>query len=107
MSRYEIPARDRSLSVVVGWDNPLQTFFAQVAQPAPADDDGDDDPILLWIGTDSREVITVEDLARHLAPFADLPADVAERLCVDRAAKLDQAPTATQQEMLAVIRRAR
>jgi len=106
MSRHEIPARDQSLSVVVGWDNPLQTFFAQVARTERGDTDNDDH-MLLWIGTDPREVVTVDDLARHLAPFADLPADVAERLREDRVAKLGQAPTATQQEMLAVIRRAR
>lgn len=107
MSRHEIPARDRSLSVVVGWDNPLQTFFAQVTRPERADDDGDDDHMLLWVGTEPREVITVEDLARHLAPFADLPPEATEQLGADRASKLGQAPTATQQELLALIRRAR
>ena len=107
MSRHEIPARDRSLSIVVGWDNPLQTFFAQVAQPKAPDDDEDDDPMLLWVGTEPREVVTVEDLARHLAPFADLSDETASQLRADRAAKLGQPPTATQQEMLGFIRRSR
>lgn len=107
MSRHEIPAHDRSLSVVVGWDNPLQTFFAQVARPEQADDDDEDDHMLLWVGTEPREVITVDDLARHLAPFADLATEIAEQLRADRAAKLGQAPTATQQEMLSFIRRSR
>ena len=105
MSRHEIPARDRSLSVAVGWDNPLQTFFAQVARPDAGDDD--DDHMILWVGTEPREVITVEDLARHLAPFADLSDEAAAQLRADRAAKLGQAPTATQQELLAFIRRSR
>ena len=105
MSRHEIPARDPSLSVVVGWDNPLQTFFAQVARLAVADDDDDD--MLLWVGAEPREVITVEELARHLAPFADLAPEIAEQLRADRTAKLGQPPTATQQALLSIVRRAR
>ena len=60
MSRHEIRARDQALSAVVGWDNPLQTFFAQVARPERADDEDDDDPMLLWVGTEPGEVTTVE-----------------------------------------------
>ena len=107
MSRHEVPARDQTLSVVVGWDNPLQTFFAQVARPERADDGDEDDPMLLWVGTEPREVTTVEDLAHHLAPFADLATEMAEQLRAERAAMLGRAPTATQQEMLAFIRRTR
>ena len=107
MSRHEIPARDQSLSVAVGWDNPLQTFFAQVSRAERGHEDDDEDHMVLWVGTEPREVITVEDLGRHLAPFADLPAEIAEQLRADRAAKLGQAPTATQQEILSFIRRAR
>lgn len=107
MNRHELPARDQNLSVVVGWDKPLQTFFAQVARPERADDEDDDDPMLLWVGTEPREVITVEDLARHLAPFLDLATEIAEQLRAERTAMLGQAPTATKQEMLAFIRRTR
>jgi hypothetical protein len=103
MSRHSIPARDPSLSIVVGWDNPLVTFFAQVVR-AEDPDRAEDDLIILWVGTEPREVITVEDLARHLAPYAELPVDVADQLRRDRAAKLGQAPTAIQQAALAAIR---
>jgi hypothetical protein len=106
MSRHTIPARDPNLTIVVGWDNPLVTYFAQVARPEDPDRE-DDDPILLWVGANPREVITVEDLARHLAPYADLTPEVAEQLRQDRAARLGQAPTAIQQAALAAIRRAR
>ena len=105
MSRHEFPARDQNLSVVVGWDNPLQTFFAQVARAEHADDEDGDDPMLLWVGTEPREVVTVEELARHLAPFADLAMEIAEQLRAERTAMLGQAPTATQQEVLTFIRR--
>ena len=40
MSRYSIPAQDPRLTVIVGWDNPLATFFAQVFDPSIEDDDG-------------------------------------------------------------------
>lgn len=105
MSHHEIPARDNNLSVVVGWDNPLQTFFTRVARPSVSDED--EDHMLLWVGTEPREVITAEDLARHLAPFADLPSEIVEQLRADRAAKLGHAPTTTQQRLLSFIRRAR
>jgi len=32
MSRYSIPALQPGLTVTVGWDNPLTTFFAQVVR---------------------------------------------------------------------------
>jgi hypothetical protein len=102
MSRHDIPTRDPSLSAVAGWDNPLQSFFAQVLRPEGADDD---DNMLLWVGAAPREVITVEDLSRHLAPFADLAPQIAEQLRSDRAAKLGQAPTAVQQALLSIVRR--
>ena len=49
MRRHTIPARDPNLTIVVGWDNPLATYFAQVARPEDPDRE-DDDPILLWVG---------------------------------------------------------
>ena len=29
MSRYNIPSQNPALTIIIGWDNPLQTFFAQ------------------------------------------------------------------------------
>lgn len=104
MSRHEIPARDRSLRIVVGWDNPLRSFFAQIVRRDTADDD-DGNPPILWVGAQPQEVVTVEDLARHLAPFADRTEDTAAQLRADRAAKRGQPPTALQQALLAAIRR--
>jgi hypothetical protein len=107
MSRYEIPTRDPSLSAVVGWDNPLQSYFTQVMRKDVVDHgDDDDSAMLLWVGAAPREVVSVEDLARLLSPFADLAPDVADRLRADRAAKLGQAPTAIQQALLSVLRSA-
>ena len=60
-SRRSIPAHAPDLTVVVGWDNPLSTFFAQVERNQ--DDDDPRDPILLWIGSELGEVAQAEQLA--------------------------------------------
>jgi len=44
-SRRSIPAHAPDLTVVVGWDNPLSTFFAQVERNQ--DDDDPRDPIAI------------------------------------------------------------
>lgn len=80
--------------------------FFQVARAEDPNREGDD-PVIPWVGAAPREVVTVEDVARHLAPYADLPAAMAEQLRRDRAAKLGQAPTDLQQASLAALRRAR
>jgi len=105
MSRYEIPARNPEHTVTVGWDNPLITFFCQVAKPL--EDEDEEDPIFLWVGTEPQEVTTPEDLARHLAPFADLSKETIDRLRADRTAKINQPPSQAQQEAIDFIRRAR
>jgi hypothetical protein len=106
MSRYKFQGRDPQHTVAVGWDNPLSTYFAQVSRPV--DDEDEEDPIILWVGADRpREIITVEDLARCLAPFADLSSEMMDRLRADRAAKLDQAPTQAQRDAINFIRRSR
>lgn len=99
MSRRHIAARQPSLTVVVGWDNPLQTFFAQVTR-IQADDD-DRDPIVIWIGGGGREARIPEDLIEPLAPYADLPRAIIEALRSDRAACLDRGPTALQRDLIA------
>jgi hypothetical protein len=38
MSRYCIPSQRPGLTVVVGWDNPLRTLFAQVFNPLIEED---------------------------------------------------------------------
>jgi hypothetical protein len=55
MSRYTIPAQDPDLTVIVGWDNPLLTFFAQVFNASIADDD---EACVLWIGTAPQAIST-------------------------------------------------
>jgi hypothetical protein len=63
-----------SHTIVVGWDNPLQTFFAQV-WPGHDEEAWGDEPEL-WAGCRVAEVPTVEALAELLKPCAELPAEV-------------------------------
>jgi hypothetical protein len=93
-SRRSIPARAPGLTVVVGWDNPLSTFFAQVERAQ--DDDDPRDPILLWIGGGFGEVAQAEHLAGPLAPYAELTSEIVEQLRADRAADADRGPSALQ-----------
>jgi hypothetical protein len=93
-SRRSIPARAADLTVVVGWDNPLSTFFAHVER---IQDDGDPrDPILLWIGSEHGEVAQAEQLAGPLASYAVLTPDLIEQLRADRAADADRGPSILQ-----------
>ena len=83
MSRYRIPAQDPALTVIVGWDNPLVTFFAQAFDPSIEDEAEAD---LLWIGTTLREIPTVAALQAQLADWATIPPDIVARLTRDQQA---------------------
>ena len=103
MSRNRIPARRPGLTVVVGWDNPLRTFFAQVHRQQ--DDDDPRDPTLLWIGTAPGEILRPADLVGPLAPYAELTDSHLAQLRADRAADADRGPSPLQRKMLARARR--
>jgi hypothetical protein len=62
MSRYSIPAQQPGLTVIVGWDNPLTTFFAQVFDPSIEEDAA---ACLLWIGTTPEAIPTVVGHCRY------------------------------------------
>lgn len=100
MSRHTLTPRDATHEVVVGWDGPMQTFFAQVFRTVAGEED--DDTPLLWLGCAQGEVREPEDLATPLAPWAALPAEVIALLRADRAASA--APTPLQRLLLGVER---
>ena len=77
MSRYSIPALHPGLTVIVGWDNPLVTFFAQVFDPSIEEDE---EACLLWIGTAPEAIPTVAALQAQLAGWATIPPDIVDRL---------------------------
>lgn len=95
-SRRTIAPLQPGLVVIVGWDNPMATFFAQVL---PADDVIDDEDLVLWLGTRPGEITRPEDLVEPLAPYAHLPPAVMEQLKADRLEDVDRGPTPLQRSL--------
>lgn len=82
MSRYVIPAHDPRFEVVIGWDNPLETFFCQ-AFDTMADED-DETSCVLWEGTTFRSIPTLDTLQARLSPFATIPEAMGVQLRCDQ-----------------------
>lgn len=76
MSRYTIECAREGIEIVVGWDRPLRSLFAQVSDRTINDDEAD--PMLLW-----EDFRSTDELARAIAPWAELPTDVRERLAIE------------------------
>lgn len=83
MSRYELKAKPSSgaIKAVVGWDRPLQTFFAQVFTATV--DEPDEGEATIWQGTEPGELATPEAAIVLVANHAEIPGDLAERLAAD------------------------
>jgi hypothetical protein len=88
----------------VGWDNPLQTYFAQVSRDDAAEDE---DPLVLWLGAEPNQVLDPQDLIAPLAPYAILGDDTIAQLRADRAACLDRSPSILQRACVNFMIRAR
>lgn len=84
MSRYAIPPHDRRFAVIVGWDAPLTTFFAQVCA-ITVEAKEDDAACVLWVGDDLQAITTVAALQDALQAYATMPAEVVARLQHDQA----------------------
>jgi len=74
VSRYEVPAKDVNHNVVVGWDAPLNTYFAHVIDTLKDEDDRGRD--VLWIGTTPGEIFDVAVVVRQVQPYVKRPADI-------------------------------
>jgi len=96
MSRYTIPAHHPRYEVVVGWDNPLATFFCEVFNTTV--DEDDDTACVLWEGTTLRAIGTVEALQTRLHLFATIPPAIIAQLRHDRAHAVPRSPL--QEQML-------
>jgi hypothetical protein len=65
MSRHTLVRTEERL-VIVGWDAPMGTFFAQ-EYDTTIPEDSDEDDLLWWVGDGMREIQAVEALAEQLA----------------------------------------
>jgi hypothetical protein len=81
VSRYDLPAAAAGLEVVVGWDPPLRTFFAQAWDRRLDEDDPAAE--LLWIGCSFGEIGDVEKVREAVAPWAQVPDAVIRSLYAD------------------------
>jgi hypothetical protein len=79
MSRYWIQARQPRYEIVIGWDKPLHTFFAQVWDEKSISEDPE-----LWVGVAFGQMPTCEHLEQILKPYADIPEDICIQLTKDK-----------------------
>lgn len=79
MSRHKLPTENPRYEVVVGWDPPLQTYFAQVFD---AEGEEDDQPFI-WLGADGR-FVPWSEIAAALAPYASVSRELMAALAEDR-----------------------
>ena len=84
MSRYDLPGREPRFRLVVGWDRPLWTFFAQVWERRPAPNGAEEEVICCWVGCAPGEVTAADYLADAVREFCDIPDDVLEQLETDK-----------------------
>ena len=71
MSQIVFRGKESHWKIVVGWDNPLETFFAQVWDERRCSDDYGVE-LVLCVGTFVCEVASIEELEYALAPFGEL-----------------------------------
>lgn len=82
MSRYVVQ-KNSELEIVVGYDNPLQTFFIQVIDVVK-DKADEDDCIKFWAGVTPGEINDIQTLEQTLKPYLEnLSPDIKERLRQD------------------------
>lgn len=88
MSRYELEPLSEavtahgSLSIAIGWDAPLNTYFAMVLREG--DDVDDEHRDLLWIGTRYGEIAHPDAAIEALRPYAMIRDDLAAEITADR-----------------------
>lgn len=81
MSRHILPPKadqPHVLRATIGWDRPLQTFFAQVF--FATEDEPEEGEALIWVGTAPGELLTPEAAIAIVEPHAIVPADLAAKL---------------------------
>jgi len=78
MSHHRLTARPglNNLTIAVGWDRPMRTFFAQVVR-----DDGDGPSFVLWID----EISNAREVIESVAPYAEIPVHLYQTLSADSA----------------------
>ncbi len=84
MSRHTI-VDEAERQLVVGWDPPMGTFFAQEYDlTIPEDDDDNRDEVVWWVGYEFQSIPTLEEFVNLLATRGHkLSETTARDLCVE------------------------
>ena len=104
MSRRDLIAFSDRYEIIVGWDAPLRSYFAQVEDLVLARQ-GEDDTLVVWVGTSYSEIIRPEDLRLHVEKYGILDDETVETLRGDRAATLDRSDSQLQRQMRTLMTR--
>lgn len=83
-TRFRLKGRKPSVTVIVGWDPPMTTYFAQVWDSPDKSRHYESGNLLLWLGTSFSEVEEVDALKEAVEPFVTLPLKLTERLGTQR-----------------------
>ncbi|MFO0840866.1 MAG: hypothetical protein U0797_00515 [Gemmataceae bacterium] len=85
-SRYRLKGNSPSVTVVLGWDRPLSTYFAQVWDVPERAGHHEEGALLLWAGCGWQELPDTNDLVDILEPHAAVPRDLLDVLTADMVA---------------------
>lgn len=92
MSRYvwtkKFEGEAGEKEIVIGWDRPMGTFFAQIAR-LDLPEDSEEERIVLWLGGSFYEYPELSDFIED-CPFEFAP-ELKKRLELDQQEKLDEA----------------
>jgi len=94
MSSYNI--EHEKYDIIVGWDNPLQTFFGNVFID---DEEGD---VIFSCGDSHNEVPEVMDLVAKMRPYCEIPDWMVYKLVEDYTNRTE--PTAFQKQMVNLVK---
>lgn len=94
MSRYKFVGNEKRHRLVVGWDQPLASFFAQVedlafeSQGATIDEDaviGDtpEEGLLVWVGAD-QPIHDLEQIVKAVETYGTIPQEILVQLRRDQ-----------------------
>ena len=72
MSRHSIAGKEPGYQIDLGYDNPLQTFFAQVWGPVVETDEEEEPEPVLWVGTTPQAIKSIADLETAIAAYGTL-----------------------------------
>lgn len=100
MSRYVLQhPTEPNIKIVVGWDNPLQTYFFQRINESK--DEDDENRINPWRGLKPGEIPFMDDLVEQVNPYFVLSAELRAKLRNDKTSSGQRTPL--QQQMLDVL----